>query len=101
MTAADATAPTWITDNNGNKCSVDYFGSVEAAQKALDSLKNCHDCINCSNCSGCSDCARCSDCSDCSECSYCSDCSNLLREWYAQSFVGDEEIEAKKQEEQT
>lgn len=25
----------WLTDNNGNKCSVEYFGSREAAQKAI------------------------------------------------------------------
>ena len=30
-----------LTDSNGNSCSVAYFGSVEAAQKALDSLVGC------------------------------------------------------------
>ena len=55
---------TWIKDDNGNKCSVEWFGSKEAAQAALDSLKNCRDCTNCSRCS------RCSDCSDCSGCSH-------------------------------
>ena len=40
---------TWLKDNNGNKCSVEFFGSEEAAQKALDSLKNCDNCINCSS----------------------------------------------------
>lgn len=34
---------TWLKDKNGNKCSVEYFGSREAAQKALDSLENCRD----------------------------------------------------------
>nr|DAH75521.1 MAG TPA: hypothetical protein [Caudoviricetes sp.] len=69
---------TWISDNNGNRCSVEHFGSAEAAQKALDSLKdcrNCTNCTNCTNCSRCSDCSRCSYCSDCSRCSDCSDCS--------------------------
>jgi hypothetical protein len=71
----------WVKDTNGNKCSSEYFGTVEAAQKALDSLKGCKNCTNCSGCSGCSwcsDCSRCSDCSwcsDCSDCSRCSDCS--------------------------
>ncbi len=51
----------WLTDAHGNKCSVEYWGSKEAAQAALDSLKDCDECINCSRCSGCS---RCSDCSD-------------------------------------
>jgi len=55
---------TWIKDNRGNKCSVEYFGSKEAAQKALDSLINCDNCTNCSRCSGCSGCSRCSGCSN-------------------------------------
>jgi hypothetical protein len=76
--------PTWIEDAKGNRCSVEYFGSKEAAQKALDSLKDCKNCTNCSGCSrcsycsrcsGCSGCSGCSDCSRCSDCSYCSDCS--------------------------
>jgi len=46
---------TWLEDSNGNKCSIEYFGSKEAAQKALDSLIRCYNCINCSDCSGCSD----------------------------------------------
>lgn len=46
---------TWLEDDNGNKCSIEYFGSEEAAQKALDSLKNCKNCTNCSRCSDCSD----------------------------------------------
>lgn len=62
--------PTWIEDANGNKCSVEYFGSAEAAQKALDSLVNCKNCINCSGCSDCSGCSGCSGCSDCSDCSH-------------------------------
>jgi hypothetical protein len=54
----------WLKDDNGNKCSVEYFGTKEAAQAALDSLKNCENCINCSDCSRCSDCSGCSGCSD-------------------------------------
>jgi hypothetical protein len=72
----------WLKDDNGNKCSVEYFGTKEAAQKALDSLKNCRDCINCSrcsDCSGCSGCSGCSNCSRCSRCSGCSGCSNCSR----------------------
>lgn len=44
---------TWLKDDNGNKCSVEYWGSEEAAQKALDSLKNCKGCSDC-RCSRCS-----------------------------------------------
>jgi hypothetical protein len=46
---------TWLTDNNGNRCSVEHFGSREAAQEALDSLIDCSDCSDCSRCSDCSD----------------------------------------------
>lgn len=30
---------TWIKDENGNRCSVEYWGSEEAARKALASLE--------------------------------------------------------------
>jgi hypothetical protein len=66
---SNLTKTTWIEDANGNKCSAEYFGSIEAAQKALDSLVNCKNCIDCSNCSNCSDCSYCSYCSGCSRCS--------------------------------
>jgi hypothetical protein len=76
---------TWITDKNGNRCSIERWGSREAAQAAMDSLTNCsdrsdcygcYDCYRCSDCSDCSDCYGCSDCSDCYGCSDCSDCSD-------------------------
>jgi hypothetical protein len=65
----------WLKDDRGNKCSVEYFGTTESAQKALDSLENCDNCDNCINCSRCSRCSVCSGCSDCSGCSGCSRCS--------------------------
>src|SRR5258708_5771105 len=68
----------WLKDGSGNKCSVEYFGSEEAAQKALDSLKLCENCTDCSRCSRCS---RCSGCSGCSGCSDCSDCWRCSRCW--------------------
>ena len=68
---------TWLKDANGNRCSVEYFGSKEAAQAALDSLKDCRNCTNCSDCSGCSNCSRCSGCLRCSNCSDCSGCLDL------------------------
>src|SRR5690348_5739922 len=70
---------TWLTDANGNKCSVEYFGSEEAARRALESLKECYNCTNCSHCSRCSRCWRCSGCSRCSRCSRCSYCSYCSR----------------------
>ena len=35
---------TWITDDRGNKCSVEYWGSEETARKALDKCSHCSDC---------------------------------------------------------
>jgi hypothetical protein len=66
----------WLSDKAGNRCSVQYFGSRENAQKALDSLRNCYDCSNCSDCSGCCNCSGCRACSGCSACSACSACRN-------------------------
>lgn len=63
---------TWITDENGNRCSVEYFGSEETARTALESLR---DCRGCTNCTRCYDCSYCTHCSDCSYCTYCSDCT--------------------------
>ena len=65
----------WITDDHGNRCSVDYWGSEDAAKEALASNKDCKDCSDCSGCSRCSDCSDCSGCSGCSDCSRCSGCS--------------------------
>ena len=66
----------WVSDENGNRCSVVYWGSEAAAEKALLSLIRCSDCADCSDCSRCSDCSYCSDCSRCSGCWLCSDCSD-------------------------
>jgi hypothetical protein len=49
---------TWIEDENGNRASVERWGSKELARRALGSLRGC------SRCSDCSRCSRCSDCSD-------------------------------------
>lgn len=77
----------WVSDANGNRCSVQYFGGEEAARAALVSLVNCNNCTNCSGCSECrwcrgcrgcrwcSGCRGCRGCSGCSECSVCSGCS--------------------------
>jgi len=46
---------TWITDANGNRCSVEYWGSEAEARKRLATLENCFRCSGCSGCSRCSD----------------------------------------------
>lgn len=51
----------WLIDANNNRCSIEYFGTRDAAEAALLSLKNCDNCTNCSGCSYCSYCSRCSD----------------------------------------
>ena len=45
---------TWITDSNGNRASVELYGSEAAARAALATNKRCRDCTNCSDCSDCS-----------------------------------------------
>lgn len=47
---------TWITGENGNRASIELWGSEEAARASLAKLKNCSDCSGCSDCSNCSDC---------------------------------------------
>ena len=54
---------TWIKDENGNRASIERWGSEENARASLATLKDC---------SGCSDCFGCSRCFDCSGCSRCS-----------------------------
>ena len=75
---------TWVKDSNGNTCSVEYFGSLEAAKVALASLYKCYDCTNCSYCYHCRDCINCTFCDDsyenkdCSYCSFCNGCTNCV-----------------------
>ena len=38
---------TWISDANGNRCSVERWGSEEAARAALATLKDCSGCSDC------------------------------------------------------
>ena len=47
---------TWVADENGNRASVERWGSEEAARASLKTLDGCSDCYDCSRCSGCSDC---------------------------------------------
>lgn len=66
----------WIKDENGNRCSTEWFRSEKAARRALKSLKRCKDCVNCENCS---DCVGCVGCQDCSHCFWCFECMNCQR----------------------
>jgi hypothetical protein len=42
---------TWITDENGNRASIELWGSESAARESLQTLKDCSRCSNCSRCS--------------------------------------------------
>ena len=64
----------WITDQNGNRASVEYFGSRALAQEALETLQDCRDCENCTDCTGCVACTRCAGCEACTACVLCSAC---------------------------
>ena len=64
----------WLTDENGNRASIEYFGSKEAAQRALDSLRNCINCINCNSCIDCNNCINCINCISCINCINCNNC---------------------------
>jgi len=63
---------TWITDENGNRCSVERWGSEAEARRVLATNKNCSGCFGCFGCSRCFGCFGCSDCFGCSRCSGCS-----------------------------
>ena len=69
---------TWINGENGNRASLEKWGSEDAARASLKTLKGCSDC---------SDCSECSRCSCCSECSKCSKCSRLR---FVENKKGDE-----------
>src|SRR6516164_11210281 len=53
----DENGKIWFKDENNNRCSSEYFGNEEAAQKSLESLKNCSNCWYCAYCSNCSNCS--------------------------------------------
>ena len=52
---------TWILGENGNRASIEKWGSEENAKKSLETLTGCY---GCSDCSDCSDCYGCFDCFD-------------------------------------
>lgn len=70
---------TWITDDRGNRCSVEHFGSEDAARRALESNENCRNCENCKDCVSCNNCRNCEGCVACEGCVHCWYCRNS---WY-------------------
>ena len=41
----------YVTDANGNRATVKYWGSEKVARESLAMLTDCKDCTDCSNCS--------------------------------------------------
>ncbi len=83
--AKPETQITWLYDNDRNKCSVEHFGSMEAAQEALNSLKDCINCVNCvdcKNCTACENCRKCICCVDCTNCYSCWNCNGDTEQNY-------------------
>ena len=66
---------TWLIDEDGNRASVERFGTERYALLALGSLIRCEGCINCVRCNGC---VRCNDCNDCMGCMGCKDCVDCM-----------------------
>jgi len=64
----------WLTDKNGNSCSVEFFGTHFEAKQALNSLINCTNCINCEYCNNCHCCNNCQYCRGCIDCDFCTNC---------------------------
>lgn len=70
---------TWIYDNNGNRASVERWGSEDAARASLATLRNCMDCTLCTLCTRCTGCMGCMDCTRCKGCTRCTDCMDCTR----------------------
>ena len=61
----------WITDDNGNRASVERWGSEKAARASLETLVSC---VRCENCVRCVRCVRCVGCENCRGCVSCVGC---------------------------
>lgn len=83
ITAKKDYKPTWITDGNGNRASVEYWGGKKAAQQSLETLTDCWDCENCEYCDRCwqciqsVECAQCDLAVDCERCQWCWGCAKI------------------------
>lgn len=72
----------WISDHRGNRASVIRFGSREAAQAALDSLRECTDCVDCVACEMCKGCTGCLHCVGLVKCISCAWCYSYVASQY-------------------
>ena len=69
----------WVTDQRGNRASVEFWGSEKAARNSLKLLVNCENCTNCSECISCKNCTECSNCVECEDCTGCRNCEKCVR----------------------
>jgi hypothetical protein len=75
----------WVSDSNGNRASVVYWGSREKAEASLATLKDCSKCQDCQNCRDCQDCHYCHYCRGCRDCHYCQNCQDCQDCRYCQN----------------
>lgn len=90
-------------DEHGNIASLHFWGSIEEALKALESLHNCTDTIDCSHCDNCHNSTQLHNSRDCNECDHssnlercdnikhstdCVDCSDLVSHNHYRNFAG-------------
>lgn len=73
---------TWVKDDNGNRASIERWGSEEAARASLATLRDCYDCTDCIHSEGCRRCVRSSYCLRAVDCIQCSFSSDIACCWY-------------------
>lgn len=80
----------WVIDSNGNRATIELWGSEAAAIQSLKTLKNCW---NCWDCEDCENCRECEDCRGCKNCYACSLCDRLYDRQYYYQVVSDWGVE--------
>ena len=85
------TTATHVTDEHGNRATLERWETVAGAKRALATLvgcicctdcavcADCTDCADCTRCTSCAGCARCADCTDCADCTSCTSCARCAR----------------------
>jgi hypothetical protein len=53
---------TFVMDQNGNRATIERWGSKKKALESLQTLLNCENCTDCERCFSCRDCVNCSHC---------------------------------------
>jgi hypothetical protein len=69
----------YITDPQGNRANIAYWGSEEKARASLTTLTRCTDCTDCTRCTDSTGCTRCTDSTGCTGCTRCTDSTGCTR----------------------